>query len=617
VARDVVELKKQVKAANDIVDVVAGYTPVAPAGKIFKALCPFHNDSKPSMQLDRSYQNYHCWACGAKGDVFDIVEKYEKVGFKEAMAILARRAGIKLDGDSPADQHKVQLFEVMAWAAHTYQTCYREDEAAAVARKYVGERRLSGPTTQKFGIGYAPLDGSWLVQRAAADKVPTDILVEVGLLAERDEGRGFYDRFRDRVMFPIRDMQGRTVGFGGRILPTSPYAVRGPKYYNSAETPLFKKSDCLYGLDHARHDGAKAGFLAVVEGYTDVMAAHQAGVTHVVATMGTALNAAHVAQLRRYVPKVVLVFDADDGGTTGVDRALEIFVSHDAELAVATLPDGLDPADLFGQPNGTETFRSALANAKDALDFKLDSLLVKEKGGGVDAARRMIDAVLGVIALAPAVPGQSAAVKQDLILTRLAHRLGVRLEVVRTRLKELQTERRRQAVREAERAKPVPMASAARVTTPPGPKPPTSQRAALEKQLLQLCLAEPNFVPQAMTAVPADTIEHTGIRRILTELYALASAGDPADMDGLRVRLIDRPDLATAALDNQHIGRGVADRPAYFAKVLAGFAKMLAEAAARAVKEQLSATDDAAAAIDRLRALQDLTRPKKPPTGTA
>src|SRR5581483_388274 len=145
----------------------------------------------------------------------------------------------------------------------------------------------------------------------------------------RDENRGFYDRFRDRVMFPIRDVRGRTVGFGGRVLPDSPLAARGPKYYNSADTPLFSKSDLLYGLDLARHPGSQAGFLAVVEGYTDVMMAHQCGVANVVATMGTALNARHVTQLRRYAPKVVLVFDADAGGQTGVDRALEIFVSQD------------------------------------------------------------------------------------------------------------------------------------------------------------------------------------------------------------------------------------------------------------------------------------------------
>ncbi|MGL4419087.1 MAG: DNA primase [Gemmataceae bacterium] len=318
--RDLVDTKKQVKTASDIVDVIAGYVPVTPAGKIFKCLCPFHNDSRPSLQVDRHYQNYHCWACGEKGDVFDFVEKYEKVNFKEALAILAKRAGIPLDADTPADQHKVRLFDVMAWAQHQYAEYLHNEADAAAARKYLGQRKLAGKTVHDYGLGFAPLDGDWLVRLAERDQVPFDVLVELGLLGTRDEGRGYYHRFRDRIIFPIRDSQKRVVGFGGRILPESPYAARGPKYYNSAETPLFRKSECLYGLEVARHAGGPAGFLAVVEGYTDVLLAHQCGVLNVVATMGTALNSTHVSQLRRYVPKVVLLFDADDGGQTGVEQ---------------------------------------------------------------------------------------------------------------------------------------------------------------------------------------------------------------------------------------------------------------------------------------------------------
>src|SRR5262249_30982166 len=160
----------------------------------------------------------------------------------------------------------------------------------------------------RFGLGYAPASGSWLIQKAVQARVSFDLLEKVGLIAKRQEGDGHYDRFRDRVMFPIRDARGQAVGFGGRILPTSPLSARGPKYYNSSETPLFSKSELLYGLDEAKQAAAKAGYLAVVEGYTDVLMAHQHGVKQVVATMGTALNAKHVAQLRRFAPRVVLVF---------------------------------------------------------------------------------------------------------------------------------------------------------------------------------------------------------------------------------------------------------------------------------------------------------------------
>ncbi|MEO2090298.1 MAG: CHC2 zinc finger domain-containing protein, partial [Gemmataceae bacterium] len=262
-----VDQKKQIKAANDILDVVSSYIPVVSAGKDYKAVCPFHNDTRPSLQVSRTYQNFRCWSCDAKGDVFDFVMKFDKVEFGEALRMLADRAGIKLDAaTNPQDEARSRLLRVMKWAEQKYQECLLDDPLAEVARGYLGERRLSGPTVREFGLGFAPVAGDWLVRQAERADVPFGVLKEVGLIAERDEGRGFYDRFRDRVMFPIRDVRKQTVGFGGRILPSSPYAARGPKYYNSAETPLFHKSELIYGLDLARHPGSEAGFLAVVEG---------------------------------------------------------------------------------------------------------------------------------------------------------------------------------------------------------------------------------------------------------------------------------------------------------------------------------------------------------------
>src|SRR5439155_10670177 len=197
------------------------------------------------------------------------------------------------------------------------------------------------------GLGYAPATGDWLAQRAVPAGLSMDLLEKLGLVARRQEGNGYYDRFRDRIIVPIRNARSQAVGFGGRILPSSPFANRAPKYYNSCDTPLFVKSEQLYGLDQARSAATQTGYLAVVEGYTDVLMAHQLGVGQVVATMGTALNGRHVQQLRRFVPRVVLVFDADAGGSTGVDRGLQIFISQNVDLAIATLPQGLDPWDLL------------------------------------------------------------------------------------------------------------------------------------------------------------------------------------------------------------------------------------------------------------------------------
>jgi DNA primase len=200
-----VEIKKQVKAANDIIDVVSTYIPVISAGKTYKAICPFHNDTRPSLQLDRTYQNYRCWSCDARGDVFDFVMKFEKVEFGEALRMLADRAGIKLERTTnPQDEARSRLLGAMKWAEEEYRDCLLQEPIAEAARTYLGERRLNGATVRQFGLGFAPVLGDWLVQRAHEVGVPTDVLTEVGLIAPRDEGRGFYDRFRDRVIFPIR-----------------------------------------------------------------------------------------------------------------------------------------------------------------------------------------------------------------------------------------------------------------------------------------------------------------------------------------------------------------------------------------------------------------------------
>lgn len=624
---DPVEQTKQVKAASDIVAVVGSYIAVHATGKTFKALCPFHQDSRPSLDVDPQRQRYKCWSCGAHGDVFSFVMHQEKVGFKEARAILATKVGIKLDEQaSPQDHHRARLLEVMRWAQAKYAYQLLEDETGGEARKYLGGRKLAGKTIRDFGLGFAPMNGEWLVRLATAERIAPEVLVEVGLTAPRDGQRGYYDRFRDRIMFPIKDVRGQVVGFGGRIMPNNPLAARGPKYYNSAETTLFHKSELLYGLDLARHGGATAGYLAVVEGYTDVMMAHQCGVPQVVATMGTALNAKHVAQLRRYVPKVVLVYDGDAAGMKGMDKALELFVSQDVELAVATLPDGLDPCDLLVKPDGPETFQKVLTSATDALDFKLNKLVERDPTPSDDTKRRIVRDILGTMASAPAIPGAAAQVKRELIVTRLAHRFGIKQETVWAWFGELRKEfeqkekerlakEREQEARDARGAKPV----SGFVELPPEAALPTTERRrgqkagpaeAAEKQLVELLLADPALVPVAANAVPADAITHTGLRRVLTELYAIQAAGAVPDIEALRVRLDDRPDLFDVAANKlQPVGQMMQDRPQWLARLLKRFVELRAEAAARTVREQLaSATEDEAA--DLLRKLQQSQRAK-------
>jgi DNA primase len=605
VAEDRTAQVQRVKAANDIVDVVGTYVALRPAGPTFKGLCPFHDDHKPSLDVDPRRQRYRCWACGKHGDVLTFVQEHEKITFREALELLARRAGITLEktGDSQQNRSRALMLDVMRWAGDLFHRCLLDDPAAEKARIYVGERRLSGETVRRFQLGYAPLGGEWLVARAQTAGLSQEVLEEVGLIAKRTEGTGYYDRFRDRVMFPVRDAQSRTVGFGGRILPDSPLLPRAPKYYNSTTTALFNKSENLYGIDQARQAGATAGYLAVVEGYTDVLMAHQMGIGQVVATMGTALNGHHVRQLRRFAPAVVLVFDADEGGEVGVDRALELFVSHEMDLRVATLPEGLDPCDLL-VAQGAEPFRAALTNVVDVLEFKLNRVLSSAASLGVEGRRRAVDEVLRVVALAPEMPGPAGAVKQQLIRTRISQRLGVQEETIWARLRELRTARKPERREPASPTEHDPDAAEAKVKASP-----------LELDLLRVLLADPALVPLAQAEVDPAMIEHPRLRLLLEVLYRLQAEGEVPDLDHARLR-IESPALVAKALELQEVGRAHPDRPAWLRQVLARFRERSELPAKLEIQNQLRAVSNDAQALELLRQVQDgprSSRPSQPP----
>ncbi len=586
---------KQVKQANDIYDVVSSYLALRPAGAAYKGLCPFHEDSRPSFDVDPRRQRYRCWACGKHGDVISFVQEFEKISFLEALELLARRAGITLDTPATASvENRALLLDVMRWAAKQFHECLLDSPLAESARAYLGERGLRGETVRKWGLGFAPGSGHWLVDLAGRAGVSLELLEKVGLVAARTEAEGHYDRFRDRVQFPIRDVRGQVVGFGGRILPTSPLATKAPKYYNSCDTPLFTKSEQLYGIDQARLACEKTGYLAIVEGYTDVLMAHQLGITNVVATMGTALNDRHVKQLRRFVSKVILVFDADAGGEQGVDRALELFAAHDMELSVATLPVGLDPCDLLVR-SGAEPFLRILAAAIDALEFKLNGMLSREETSSVEGRKRVAEAVLKVIAPASVLPGETGALKTELIVTRLAQRLALREERLWARLAELRRASRR-VRNDPEQIAPIQPAS-------PG----AAKAAPEERRLIEILLAEPELVARAYVEIKVEEVMHPGIRRLLAGLYTLYQAGEPATLDRLRLDLQDNPALVNKAFQLQDAGASRPNRLAELAGLLAFFRQRRDRSAKEALKSALHTSPDDQTGMEILRRLQTRT----------
>jgi DNA primase len=604
---DRVALKQRIKEANDIVDVVGGYIALRPAHGTFKGLCPFHDDQRPSFDVDPRRQRYKCWACNEYGDVIKFVEKFERVSFREALELLARRAGITLEKvqKNPHEPDRGAMLDVMRWAQEQFQKNLLDAPEGEAARKYLGQRRLTGESVRRFGLGYAPGQWEWLAGQAAQARISAELLATVGLLGKRNEGRSYFDRFRDRVIFPIRDQRGHTVGFGGRLLPPLASVGRGPggegqpagspqqdgpKYLNSAETPLFSKSDQLYGIDLARDAAAKIGCLAIVEGYTDVMMAHQHGVCNVVATMGTALNARHIKKIRNLVPRVVLVFDADEGGDKGVDRALEVFVSHDLDLRVATLPQGLDPCDLL-VAQGPEPFKKALDGAIDVLDYKLQRVWAKEASQGLEGQRRAAEQMLGILAASPV----ERSVKLELMVNRIAHRLNLKEETLWRRLSELRSKR-------AERVEPrvvdhqqAEASAAAPERSAPAPR--------HEVELVELLLAEPPLVARASADVAASELEHPGLRQLVEGLYGLHAEGLTADLDHLQGRL-DNERLLDAALRMQDQGARQPDRPSAYVKVLERFVERRNARRTQELKHQVLAANDHDRAIELLARLR-------------
>ncbi|MGE3806646.1 MAG: DNA primase, partial [Gemmataceae bacterium] len=528
--------------------------------------------------------------CGKHGDVISFLIEHDRLSFREALELLARRAGISLEkiGGRRQNSERAVMLDLMKWTAEQFQNCLRHSPMAESARLYLEERRLSAESIGQFGIGFAPPGGNWLIKLASQSGRSLELLEKLGLVGKRTEDDGYYDRFRDRIIFPIRDSRGQTVGFGGRILPSSPSLSKPnppPKYYNSTETPLFTKSEHLFGLDQALNAGRALGYLAVVEGYTDVIMAHQYGITQVVATLGTALNARHVQHLRRFVPRVVLVFDADAAGQSAVDRALEIFVSQNVELAIATLPAGLDPCDLLVQ-QGAEPMATALQHSVDALEFKLNQTFTSDRMDSVEGKRQAVEEVLKVIALAPEMVGHEGAIRRDLILNRIATRAKIEEKTVRARIKELHAGAMRPRERRAEEE---PRQSA-----------PAPQR---EKELIQVLLAEPELVPTAAASVVPDELEHPGLRRLLEAIYRLHTESGRVDLDELRA-LLDNPRLGEKVLEFADLGRRNADRAGWLRDLLAEFEKHRLQPAKAELKSKLQAARDHTEAVDLLRQLQ-------------
>ena len=565
------DAKELVKQAIDIVDLVGKYVQLRRQGRNYVAVCPWHDDSRPSLQVNPERQSFKCWVCDIGGDIFSFVMKMDGVSFPEALAMLADQAGIALKptpksaqsaGGGPTD--KRILYQAMAWAENQYHECLLRDPEGEPARKYLEKRGISAASIEQFHIGFAPNRWDWLQRRASAAGYQPKTIETIGLIVSRPEGGNPYDRFRGRVLFSIRDVQGRPVGMSGRVLPESG-STSPAKYINPPETPLFAKSSLLFGLDRAHEPIRKSHTAMIMEGNTDCIMAHQFGFTNAVAAMGTAVGIRHIQILKRYADRILLILDGDEAGQKRTNEVLELFVAENVDLRILTLPDDLDPCD-FLLAQGPEAFRDMLANqAVDALEhaFRMATRgidLVRDVHAGSQALERL----LAIVAKAPRLRADTTRderFREEKILQRLASSFRVSEHGVRERLTNLR--------REAGRRGPSPATVEAAQDSAPKP---IEKPDPWDRELLELLIRFPACFPRARSALRAEQIVSAACRRIFEISCALADGGMEPTFERLMLE-IEHPVLKNflVGLDEAAAAWRIADPHVLLEALIQGF----------------------------------------------
>lgn len=425
---------------------IGEHVALKPKGREYVGRCPFHDDHRPSMYVVPAKGIFHCFVCGAGGDALSFVQRFRGMDFRGALEFLAERAGITLTPrgapeaqGAPERVSRRELFEANQFACDFFRAIFAHAEHGRAGRETVERRRIAPEMVRQFQVGVAPDRWDGLLLTLRSQSRPPAPFLELGLLRARESGEGFYDFFRNRLIFPIQDRVGRVVAFGARRLNEQDE----PKYVNSNESAVFDKSSTLFGLFQATRAIQEKRLAIVTEGYTDTIACHQAGITNTVATLGTALTRGHASELRRLCDTVVLLFDGDEAGRKAADRAVEIFIREGLDVKVATLAsvtDAKDPDELLQRPDGKETLLRAVKAGVDLLEFRYRRLAETLRGAGPAAIQRVVLDDLSQLeefGLSEAHP-----IRQQLVVRRLTELSGVTAEAIAAARRRIRASRR-------------------------------------------------------------------------------------------------------------------------------------------------------------------------------
>ncbi len=515
----------RLKQTADIVEVISAHTDLRRQGARMVGLCPFHEERTPSFSVDPQEKLYHCFGCGVGGDAIKFVEEKEGLGFSEAVELLADRYGVELEREQEDPRaearraHKRRLEQLLERTAAFYAAYLWESDEAGPAREYLAERGLGEEALRAFGVGYAPSAWDKILVRGQRAGFSVEELHGVGLVQRSREGRE-YDRFRSRIMFPIRDRRGRTLGFGGRAMRSD----QGAKYVNTAETDFFHKSQLLYGADLAKAAIAKAARAVVVEGYTDVLALHQAGIEETVGVMGTAITEDQVSTLSGMVEEVVLALDADSAGQEAMLRAQRVAAGRRMRLRVAAMPAGVDPAEMMAEEGGAERFRELVDGAVELTDFQVGLVLAGTDVSSPAARDRALEEV------APVLAGMGESASRDELVRRVAERLDLEPAMVMGRVVAATPA---SGGLEASRAPARGRASAGAEARTPVAQ--LTSRERRERALLAMCVALPQQGQEYLARLTDAHLSASGVR---AATWLREHPGDPAS------NLPDDPELA-------------------------------------------------------------------------
>jgi DNA primase len=480
----------------DIVEVVGGVIPLKRAGRNFKACCPFHQEKSPSFMVSPDRQIYHCFGCGESGNAFKFLMRHERMEFPEAVEMLAKKAGVALPEtprQNPAATNLItSIFKANELAVLCYEHSLRSIEGTK-AKDYLAIRGISEQSARLFKIGFATERWDSLMNHLRAQGVNLSVMEKAGLILPKDAG-GYYDRFRNRLMFPIFDLKNRPLGFGGRVLDQSL-----PKYMNSPETTVYTKGRHLYGLNWSKDAIRDSDSAAVVEGYLDFILPYQAGFKNIVASLGTALTLEQIRLLKRYTHNVTLVYDGDPAGEMASLRSLDIFIEEEMRVKVATLPKGFDP-DSFVRKFGVDRFRELVSQAKSLFDYKLGILRSRFDQNGAEGkaeiSAQMIESIVKF----------KSAVLQSEYLKRLSQELDVREESL------LQEMRKKKSS--------VPLQQQQSVTA----KKPAAINPT-EKLLIRLMLEENKLIERIRNSLEPADFNDARASRIVSVMFDLAGQG--------------------------------------------------------------------------------------------